>query len=228
MPRNLQTVLKNFSRINDNIYIKPGDVIGSKDKENSVLARATVDVTFTREVPIYNLTEFCNVMDLFGEPELELLDSFLYIKGPNSRQKFAYSKPDLLVYPENFPPNRDPEAAFNLSKEDYVKIKKAATVNKFNSIVIVGSDGKIAIETTDIDGEGRRTENSNFFRIDLGQETDREFEIIMNMAFFQPIEDTYTVEINMNKKIRYVKMHNDTLEYWIAMNKHSSMVERGE
>ena len=55
-------VLKNFSSINANIVIKPGNKIMTISEAKNILAEAQVKETFDDVVGIYDLTEFLNCL----------------------------------------------------------------------------------------------------------------------------------------------------------------------
>ena len=48
-------VLKNFSEINENLLIKPGNKLQTISVMKNVLAEATVEETFDKEFAIYDL-----------------------------------------------------------------------------------------------------------------------------------------------------------------------------
>ena len=64
------SVLKNFSEINENILVKPGNTITTISTLKNVLAQATIDERFEQEFSIYKLPEFLRSVELFEKPEL--------------------------------------------------------------------------------------------------------------------------------------------------------------
>ena len=55
-------ILKSYANINQNILIKNGSELKTVSAMKNIVASATVPDTFTQDIPIYNLNEFC----LFG------------------------------------------------------------------------------------------------------------------------------------------------------------------
>ena len=65
------TVLKNFSTINQNLVIKPGNKISTMSAMKNIVAKATVEETFDREFAIYDLNSFLGELSLFDKPDLD-------------------------------------------------------------------------------------------------------------------------------------------------------------
>ena len=64
-------VLKNFSDINQNILVKPGNKIQTISTMKNILAEAEVSEKFEDEFAIYDLPEFLRSVELFDKPELK-------------------------------------------------------------------------------------------------------------------------------------------------------------
>ena len=65
-------VLKNFSDINQNILVKPGNKIQTISTMKNILAEAEVSEKFEDEFAIYDLPEFLRSVELFEKPDLNL------------------------------------------------------------------------------------------------------------------------------------------------------------
>ena len=63
-------VLKNFSDINQNILVKPGNKVQTISTMKNILAEAEVKEQFDSEFAIYDLPEFLRSIDLFSKPSL--------------------------------------------------------------------------------------------------------------------------------------------------------------
>ena len=58
----------------------------------NIVAKATIEETFPKEIAIYDLNEFLSSTSLFKEPVIDFDDSHLVIKEENSRgTKLKYS-----------------------------------------------------------------------------------------------------------------------------------------
>ena len=60
-------ILKNFSDINQNILVKPGNQLQTISTLKNILAEADVPEKFEQEFAIYDLPEFLRAVDLFDK-----------------------------------------------------------------------------------------------------------------------------------------------------------------
>ena len=65
------SVLKNFSDINQNILVKPGNKIQTISTMKNILAEAEVPEKCDRAFAIYDLPEFLRAVELFEKPALK-------------------------------------------------------------------------------------------------------------------------------------------------------------
>ena len=63
-------ILKNFSDINQNILVKPGNQLQTISTLKNILAQADVSEKFEQEFAIYDLPEFLRAVDLFDKSDL--------------------------------------------------------------------------------------------------------------------------------------------------------------
>ena len=70
--KNTFEVLKNFSEINENLLIKPGNELKTISVMKNVLAKATIEETFDKEFAIYDLNSFLNVLSPVSYTHLTL------------------------------------------------------------------------------------------------------------------------------------------------------------
>lgn len=78
---NTVNVLKNFSAINGNIVIKPGNKLMTISEAKNILAEAKVTEEFNSIVGIYDLTEFLNVLGLVDKPRVRFEENYMNIGG---------------------------------------------------------------------------------------------------------------------------------------------------
>ena len=64
------SVLKNFATINQNLVIKEGSELLTMSSMKNIVAKATVEENFPKEIAIYDLNEFLGALSLFSEPIL--------------------------------------------------------------------------------------------------------------------------------------------------------------
>ena len=84
-------VLKNFSDINQNILVKPGNKVQTISTMKNILAEAEISEKFDSEFAIYDLPEFLRSVELFEKPELKFNGgSNVQIADTNSKQSVKY------------------------------------------------------------------------------------------------------------------------------------------
>ena len=119
---NTLNILKNFSNINENIFVKTGNVIETISKQKNILARAELAETFDSEFGIHDLNKFLGVLSLQkDDPEIEFQGVNILIKNFNGRSKTKYrtaSKDVLLVPPDKKINMGDPEISLSLTAEE--------------------------------------------------------------------------------------------------------------
>ena len=84
-------VLKNFSDINQNILVKPGNKVQTISTMKNILAEAEISEKFDSEFAIYDLPEFLRAVELFQKPNLNFNGgSNVQIADNNSKQSIKY------------------------------------------------------------------------------------------------------------------------------------------
>ena len=68
------SVLKNYANINQNLVVKEGNELLTMSSMKNIVAKATVEESFPRELAIYDLNEFLASISLFTNPILEFED----------------------------------------------------------------------------------------------------------------------------------------------------------
>ena len=97
-------ILQNFSKINQNIMIKQGKKLKTISIMKNILAEADITEDFDKDFGIYDLNEFLTVLSLGNQADLDFSnDTHVTINGGNSKIKYFFSDPNVLVVPpENF------------------------------------------------------------------------------------------------------------------------------
>ena len=96
-------VLKNFATINQNLVIKEGNEINTMSAMKNIVAKATVEETFPKQVAIYDLNEFLGCLSLFKNPILTFNDTSVTITEENDGNgdslEYMYSDPSVVTTP---------------------------------------------------------------------------------------------------------------------------------
>ena len=211
-------VLKNFSNINQNILVKPGNTIQTISTAKNILAEAEITEKFESEFAIYDLPEFLRSVDLFDKSELNFNGGQnLTIRDTNSKQsiKYFFADKSVIVAPTKSITMPDKHVSFTFKKEQMNKLMKAATTLNLPDIAVKGYGKTIAMVATD-----KKNNTSNEYSIEVG-ETDKSFTAYFRTENFKMIEDDYDVAVSV-KNISHFINRNKPVKYWIALEPDSS------
>ena len=79
--KNTFEILKNFSNINSNILIKPGNKLCTITPAKNVMAEAEVEEEFETEFGIWDLSKFLGTISLFDDPDFEFSEKYVMIRS---------------------------------------------------------------------------------------------------------------------------------------------------
>ena len=210
-------VLKNFSDINQNILVKPGNKVQTISTMKNILAEADISETFDQEFAIYDLPEFLRSIDLFDSPTLKFNGgSNVTIAEEKSKQniKYFFADKSVIVAPTKSITMPDKFVTFNFKKENFAKLMKAATTLNLPDVAVIGNGKSISMVATD-----KKNKSSNEYSIDVG-ESDKVFKAYFKVENFKMITDDYDVAIS-NQKISHFVNRNKKVQYWVALEPDS-------
>lgn len=211
------SVLKNFSDINQNILVKPGNKVQTISTMKNILAEAEISEKFESEFAIYDLPEFLRSVELFEKPELRFNGgSNVQIADSNSKQaiKYFFADKSVIVSPTKNITMPDKEVTFTFKKETFAKLLKAATTLNLPDVAVKGDGKSIKIIATD-----KKNKSSNEYSLTVG-ETDKKFTAYFKTENFKMITDDYDVAISKQKISHFVN-RNKSIQYWIALEPDS-------
>lgn len=206
-------LLKNFSMININLLLVPGNTLSTKSSKKTIAATAQVPETFDTEFGIYDLPEFLGALSLFESPIIEFGDKFATITEEENVAhsiRFYNAERSLLVYLEDGVKYPDTYIDFDLSIEEYTATLKAASILKSDIIKFVGEDGNLYIQT------GKEKQEANMYRSLIGS-TDRNFTAVMMTEHFKMLPKSYRVSLT-SRGISRFKDQNSELTYYMAID----------
>ena len=146
------SVLKNFSEINENILVKPGNTIRTISTLKNVLAQATIEENFDQEFGIYKLPEFLRSVELFEKPELKFNGGqYVTIKDEKYKQaiKYFFADESVLVTPSKTIELPDRYVTFQFTKEKFERLMKGANSLALPDIALKGENGTMTITASD-------------------------------------------------------------------------------
>ena len=208
-------VLKNFSDINQNILVKPGNKIQTISTMKNILVEAEVSEKFEDEFAIYDLPEFLRSVELFEKPELKFNGGTnVKISQASQSIKYFFADKSVIVAPTKGITMPDKFATFTLKKDDFARLMKGATTLNLPDIAVKGDGKIIKMIATD-----KKNKSSNEYSIDVG-ETDKSFTGFFRTENFKQIVDDYDVAISKAKISHFVN-RNKSVQYWIALEPDS-------
>ena len=224
MELNLSTetvnVLKNFSDINQNLLVKPGNKLQTISNMKNILAEAEIEEKFTKEFAIYDLPEFLRTYEMLEDPTLKFnSESYVNIidkKDVKDDDGFTYNFADksVIVSPTKNITMPDTLVDFTLKKEQFAKFLKAvATINVPD--VSVKGDGKFI----KLVAHDKKNKSSNKYSITLG-ESDKKFTANFKSENFKIVSGDYNIALSTAKISHFIN-RNKPIQYWIALEPDS-------
>lgn len=215
-------VLKNFSYINQNLLVKPGNVLSTISPSRSIFAKAKIDQRFDSSFFIYDVSRFLGVLSLFGEsPEAEINQHSIIIKDSSSAEvEYRLADPSILA-PNSLPPEKEitlpsTDAEFFISTINFSNIQKALNILNMPEIMFEGKDGKIWLRVFD-----GKNEKSDGYRIHIGQ-TKNKFRFVIKSENLKFITQNYNVKISSKGLAHFHGDDSVNIDYWVALEaKHS-------
>ena len=210
-------VLKNFSDINQNILVKPGNKVQTISTMKNILAEAEISEKFDSEFAIYDLPEFLRAVELFQKPNLNFNGgSNVQIADNNSKQsiKYFFADKSVIVAPTKNITMPDKEVTFTLKKDDFAKLQKGVMTLNLPDVAVKGDGKSITLVATD-----KKNKSSNDYSISVG-ETNKTFTAYFKAENFKMVSDDYDVAISKQKISHFVN-RNKPIQYWIALEPDS-------
>lgn len=218
--KNTLAILKNFSNLNSNLLVKPGNVIKTITPSKAGMAVATVEESFDTEFGIWDLNKFLGVISLFQNPTFDFSEKSVRIKnGGDSVVNYFYSEPKLLTYPTKDVIMPEVSVSLTMTDKQFSELQKAASVMQLPDISFVGETGdKIFAKVSDISDP-----TSNSYRVALGDDlyNGPAFNFNFKMENIKILPGDYT--INFAKNVVGEFVHKSiSLKYWFAMEANTS------
>ena len=210
-------VLKNFSDINQNILLKPGNKVQTISTMKNILAEAEISEKFDSEFAIYDLPEFLRAVELFQKPSLNFNGgSNVQIADNNSKQsiKYFFADKSVIVAPTKNITMPDKEVTFTLKKDDFARLQKGVMTLNLPDVAVKGDGKTITLVATD-----KKNKSSNDYSMAVG-ETNKTFTAYFKAENFKMVSDDYDVAISKQKISHFVN-RNKPIQYWIALEPDS-------
>jgi len=212
-------VLKNFSTINSNILVKPGNVLTTISPIKNVMAEATVEENFDTEFGIWDLGKFLGTISLFDKPEFEFYNNHVIISDGNNNSEvtYYYSEPKLLTTVNKKINMPEAVVKCTLSQTVFNDILRAAAVLQVLDIAIRSSGDKIEIVALD-----KADSTTNNYSVTLCDNPNNDsFTFYFKAENLKMLPGDYDVSIS-DKVVSQFNKINDDLTYWVALESDST------
>ena len=213
-----QDILKNFSEINTNILIKPGNELNTISTMKNILAKATINENFDKEFGIYDLNEFLSVVSSLDKPELTLQEKYMTIstEGSRSKVKYFYSDPSVIVSPNKEVNMPESDVTFSLSESNLAQLRKMAAILSSPDLALVGEKGgDVVLKVCD-----KKNDTSNKFDIVVGENATANYTFYFKVENLKMISGDYDVAVS-SKSIAHFTNTKLPVQYWIALEPDS-------
>tara|TARA_R110000824_G_C15138704_1_gene669787 strand:+ start:400 stop:1101 length:702 start_codon:yes stop_codon:yes gene_type:complete len=213
-------ILKNFSTINSNILVRPGNVLKTISPVKNVMSESVVAEDFDVEFGIWDLNKFLGTVSLFIDPDFEFNDKYVLIRDDSrkSEVKYYYSEPRLLTTVNKSIEMPDPVVKFDLTESHFTELQRASSVLQLPDLVLRNDGSSLELSVID-----KSDPSSNHYSIEVGElpTSDNNFEFYFKVENLKMISGNYEVSIS-DKFISNFKKDNQDLNYWIALESDSN------
>ncbi len=213
------SVLRNFSSINPNVVLKPGQEVKTISEAKNILAVAEIAEDFPTEMGIYDLNEFLSVVNLVNDPKLNFGDNHVDIVGGNSKVKYFFSDSSILTTPQKDITMPSCEVEVSFTHDTLSQIRKAASALGHSEMSITATDEGVNIKVFD-----SKDSSANIYNIQLANDagyTEGQFEFVININNLKLLDGDYEVKIS-SKLISEWKNTTQAVRYYIALEKNSN------
>lgn len=213
------SLLKNFSTINQSIFIKGGTQLRTISVMKNIYAAAEIQEEFPRDFAIYDLNAFLNAISLHSSPELDFTNQqCLTWNESNSSGTWYYADPSVIVSPPDKEielPSQD--VCFVYTSTVHEKLMKASSVYQVSDLSCIGADGKIMMKVRD-----KKNDSSNYFTEVVG-ETDDEFCFNFKVENMKLLSGSYDVVVSRKLLAEFTRKSGN-LKYFVALEPDSTYV----
>jgi len=213
------SVLRNFSSINPNVVLKPGQEVKTISEAKNILAVADIAEDFPTEMGIYDLNEFLSVVNLVNDPQLSFGDNHVDVVGGNSKVKYFFSDISILTTPQKDITMPDCEVTVSFTDDILSQIRKAASALGHSEMSISATDEGVNIKVFD-----SKDSSANIYNIQLANDAgykEGQFEFVININNLKLLDGDYEVNIS-SKLISEWKNTTKPVRYYIALEKNSN------
>jgi hypothetical protein len=210
-------ILRNFSDINNTIYIRKGNNIITVDPQKRIVADASISESLPRDCALYDLNRFLGVTSLFDSPDLDFATDKIVVKSDNRSIDFIYADPSVVQDAgptrKKIPSVFDEKSIvqkFTLTEEDLKSLRQAASLLGLTHVSFVSDDAGLKVIAQDVS-------NESLGKVTLNVAGECTANSTCNMLFenLKVLPDTYNVEVSPT--VAHFVGTTTGVQYWIVM-----------
>lgn len=219
--KNTLTILKNFSSLNSNLLVNPGNIIKTITPSKTGMAIATVEEDFDVEFGIWDLNKFLGVVSLFNNPTFNFGDKSVKIKnGGDSVVNYYYSEPRLLSYPTKDVNMPEVNISITMTEKNFNELQKAASVMQLPDLSFKSDDDDIVAMVSDLSDP-----TSNSYKVVVGTgDALPDFLFNFKMENIKILPGDYKINFAKNTVGEFIHQ-SIPVKYWFAMEANTSNYE---
>jgi hypothetical protein len=204
-------ILKNLATFNNHLVVNAGSVISTVNEKKSTLIKIVVPEEFPVEFALHDLSGLLKTITLFEEPDFAFGENSMVISDSSgTTQEYYYSDKDKLIWESRDIVFPESNITVTITTDVLKKVIKAAGINGFEDIAVVGEGGKVFLRTLDKEkatGDSL-TKSKRTFSILIGEEDKGEFTVFLKhmkkggqKLSFLPLD--YELSISDKKLVRF-------------------------
>jgi hypothetical protein len=210
-------VLKNFTKINNGVILRPGSVQRTLSPSGSIMAEADLPESMDVMFGIYDLSQFLGNVLTMDEPELSFSsESVVLDDGATAMTYHACASPEILI--KHPPVDAElkidtPDVQFDISEKAMAKLLTLAGMNNLPNLSIIGEKGGIWLKVHE-----KTVDTSNFATTRVGDYDGTDFVASFATENLKMLPDDYVVKLNLGKFALFTNKAGN-LKYFVAMMK---------
>lgn len=216
-------ILKNFSSINNSIYIRktPDGVNKTKIRvstpSKSLIADVELDEVFQIDAGIYDMTTFINLVSTIGidKHDADFQDKFvmLYNEDKTTSARIAYADQSLFSEVAGTAQLPPPDVVFEISEEQLRNLDKFSSLLSLPHLRLESKNGKLVLSA--VMGDKNKGANTNEFSIEICDTTLTNINALYDKSTFLFMSGSYKVSTSMQGISKFESLTNPSLVYYV-------------
>ena len=219
LSRDTLSILKNFSSINSNLLVKPGNKITTISPAKNIVCEAVVEEHFATQFGIWDLSKLLGTISLFDDPEFSFGEkSMEIISETGAKVSYYYSEPRLLTVLDREVKMPEAVVSFILKQSVFDNIQRSAAVLQLSDLCIQSNDnGEIELVVLD-----KKTPTTNSYTTVVGQnDTNASFCFYLKIENLKLLSGDYKIDSCESTVTRFSHTSMD-IKYYIALEHDST------